>query len=310
MPMVMAMRDVVATKGELPSLGEKPMSKGKKIFGIVFRVFLLALFTVIIAASAQITYDYLRYQKFFVNGESMYPTLNRDTKHYDTNGSLITSGPTYTIGDFSTPGTYVCDYGISDSSASFRNSLARYSVVVTYFDDDMAYNAATGTYAPHIGSNGAIDRDLKIKRIIGLPGETLYFDASGDLYVKKAGETDFAKIDQPFFDEEDDWTDEMKTWVGKAKPASANSKYGSEASPCILTEEEYFVCGDNRLASTDSRAEGPIHSYSLQGKAVAVTAKCSYVIPTSGSGSASWKPLWNSFLMPWELRYLSDDESA
>ncbi len=299
----MESRDVVASKGELPNLGRNGQTRTRKVLSDLGNGLLILLFAAIIAASSQISYDYLRYEKFFVNGESMYPTLNRDTERYTLAGEAIEGGPTYAFGDFSAPGTYVCDYGITDASPSFRGKLRRYSVVVSYFDGDMRQTPA-GDYAP------TANAELKIKRLIGLPGESLYFDGAGDLFVKKAGQDSYGLTPQPFFDVQSDWTAEEKTWVSRAKPASGNGNYGAGPShPVALGEGEYFLCGDNRSASTDSRTYGPVHAYALQGKAIAVTAKCSYRVPAE-AGNAEWHPLWNRFLWPWDLHYLTTYESA
>jgi signal peptidase I len=305
MHMTMSKRDVIATQGELSTPGGKAPSKKRKAIAAVLRSLLMLVFALVIAASAQITYDYARYQKFFVNGESMYPSLNRDAERYDEAGNRVES-PVYLLGDFSSPGTYICDYGISDCSASFRERLKRYSVVVTYFDEDMVYDAASASYVPRSGSGS--EPDLKIKRIIGLPGETVYFSSAGDLFVKGAGTDAYELIGQPFFEKQSDWTAEMMAWADLAKPASAKGSFATESNPCVLGADEYFLCGDNRLASTDSRMKGPVHGYSFVGKAIAITAKCSYRVPSSGASGGSCEPIWSSFRMPWDLAYLSEYE--
>lgn len=74
-----------------------------------------------------------------------------------------------------------------------------------------------------------------VKRVIGLPGETLYIDEEGDIYIKGASEDDeFELLEEDF---------------GKAVILS-----GGRASESItLGPDEYFVLGDNRNASLDSR---------------------------------------------------------
>ena len=84
-----------------------------------------------------------------------------------------------------------------------------------------------------------------IKRIIGLPGETVYINEDGNIY-----------IDGEILDED----------YGLETIENA----GIAASPITLGEDEYFVLGDNRNNSTDSRFEnvGLIHRRDIIGRAI------------------------------------------
>ena len=83
-----------------------------------------------------------------------------------------------------------------------------------------------------------------IKRIIGLPGETVYIDEEGNIY-----------IDGQLLEE--NYGKEVITDPGRAY------------EPILLGEDEYFVMGDNRNNSSDSRdpVVGNIHRDEFIGKA-------------------------------------------
>ncbi|MCM1027083.1 MAG: signal peptidase I [Roseburia sp.] len=85
-----------------------------------------------------------------------------------------------------------------------------------------------------------------IKRIIGLPGETVQIDEQGNIYIN--GE----KLEESYGRE-------------IIKPENV----GIAAEPIELGDDEYFVMGDNRNNSTDSRVEivGNIHRDEIIGRA-------------------------------------------
>ena len=85
-----------------------------------------------------------------------------------------------------------------------------------------------------------------IKRIIGLPGETVQIDEEGRIYIN--GEV----LDEPY-----------------GKEVIRPENIGIAANPIVLGEDEYFVMGDNRNNSSDSRTEvvGNIHRDDIIGRA-------------------------------------------
>ncbi len=86
-----------------------------------------------------------------------------------------------------------------------------------------------------------------VKRIIGLPGETVRIDEKGDIYINE----------KPIIDN-----------YGKEKIYENNR--GRASQPVKLGEDEYFVLGDNRNGSTDSRwaSVGNVSREDIVGKAI------------------------------------------
>ena len=86
---------------------------------------------------------------------------------------------------------------------------------------------------------GVSKGDYFVKRIIGLPGETVSIHSDGAIFV------DGDYLWEPYVDP----AIQEKTWQGE---------YEGRITDLTLKEDEYFVLGDNRGNSLDSRAFGPV----------------------------------------------------
>jgi len=96
-------------------------------------------------------------------------------------------------------------------------------------------------------ANKDVEEKFFIKRVIGLPGETVEIK-NGYVYVKKVGAENAVKLEEPYLNEIN---------RGNTKP-----HYG-ELTVFHVPEDQYFVLGDNRRASTDSRScfQSPLNDY-------------------------------------------------
>jgi signal peptidase I len=87
------------------------------------------------------------------------------------------------------------------------------------------------------------DEDALIKRVIGVPGDTIEL-RDGAVLVNSS------PIDEPYV-------------------YGARTECGSSCGPITLAADQYFVMGDNRLNSLDSRIFGPIPSGQIVGRVIA-----------------------------------------
>lgn len=82
-----------------------------------------------------------------------------------------------------------------------------------------------------------------IKRVIALPGETIRITGE-KVEIKEVGSEKFFTLEEPYIKFDKDSSTEN-----------------------TLNDDEYFVMGDNRLASLDSRSWGPLNESFIVGKA-------------------------------------------
>ena len=81
-----------------------------------------------------------------------------------------------------------------------------------------------------------------IKRIVGLPGERITI-RGGFVYV------DGQLLDEPYLEE-----------------GVMTSEHAKEYADLLLGDKEYYLLGDNRMNSRDSRDVGPVSRDDIEGK--------------------------------------------
>jgi len=108
-------------------------------------------------------------------------------------------------------------------------------------------------FTPPAGSGLDTEGIPFIKRVIGLPGDTVSLE-NGRVFVTQAGESP-VRIEEPY----------VVTRDGVTAPTDC------PRPDCPLTwivgDDEYFVMGDNRPSSQDSRVFGPIEKDLILGRA-------------------------------------------
>lgn len=123
-------------------------------------------------------------------------------------------------------------WGFSSLFNRYIGSYNRFDVVVVYYEE----------------------KDMQlVKRIVGLPGEKIEYK-DDKLYVNDK------YVEEKFFDQ--DFVD-RQTYDGSIK-------FTEDCGPYYLGEDEYFVIGDNRPRSTDSRVLGTFSREDISSKSILV----------------------------------------
>ena len=128
------------------------------------------------------------------------------------------------------------EFGVMDQSEATISNLQRFDIVI-------------------VKQNPSVDRYL-IKRIIGLPGDTLVFDNLGNLTINEE------PVAQPFIP------------AAGYQDRTCFNMNAQGCTPITLDNQSYFVMGDNRGFSTDSRVFGPIVRNQLIGQLYAIEGIC------------------------------------
>lgn len=127
------------------------------------------------------------------------------------------------------------------SGASMEPTLDRGEYLVI---EELSYRFEEPARGDVIIFRYPLDPDIYfVKRLIGLPGESVEIQ-NGEVFVRKGDM--FVKLDEPYV------------------PAAVKT---NESMITKLGASEYFVLGDNREASTDSRVWGPLKREHIIGRA-------------------------------------------
>lgn len=126
------------------------------------------------------------------------------------------------------------EYGFSNVFSAINNDFNRFDVVVVNSDT----------------TNG----DNWVKRIIGLPNETIEYKED-QLYINGK------KMKEPFFNQK---------YVDSQKKIKDNHLFTDDFGPIQLGENEFYLMGDNRPLSYDSRVVGAFQRNDLVSKSVLV----------------------------------------
>jgi signal peptidase I len=90
-----------------------------------------------------------------------------------------------------------------------------------------------------------------VKRLIGLPGETVREDDSGFIWIRRPGASTWTKLAEPY--------------VSASTRADDTAHFGRSWH---VPKDDYFMLGDNRPNSCDSRSWGAVPRSSLIGPVI------------------------------------------
>jgi signal peptidase I len=90
-----------------------------------------------------------------------------------------------------------------------------------------------------------------VKRLIGLPGETVHEDAGGFIWIRRPGAATWTKLGEPY--------------LSRQHRLADRSHFGHTWR---VPEGDYFMLGDNRADSCDSRSWGAVPRTNLIGPVI------------------------------------------
>jgi signal peptidase I len=109
-----------------------------------------------------------------------------------------------------------------------------------------------------------------VKRLVGMPGDTLRMK-QGRLYINsEAAHESYARHTDPAGDGNHPWMEWQINFLTDSAAALPYSPSRDNWGPIVVPENRFFVLGDNRDESLDSRYWGFIQREQIKGRAVAL----------------------------------------
>lgn len=127
---------------------------------------------------------------------------------------------------------------------TLHNNAIGFSNILTYRMQGLKRFDIAIIYVPE-------KKEYLVKRVIGLPGETIEYRQDQLLVNGEA-------VAEDFFDQD------------YKRSQSANGSFTQDFGPVTLADDEYFMLGDNRPYSSDSRWYGPFKKEQIKAKDVVV----------------------------------------
>jgi signal peptidase I len=115
-----------------------------------------------------------------------------------------------------------------------------------------------GFVSTGLGTQTEWEHGPVLKRIIGLPGDTVKIE-NNKVYIKEAGASSYTV--EPIIITKD----YLRTEIDEGGDWPSIFPLGGAMQPLTLSENEYFVLGDNRPVSLDSRHWGLIRLEDIEG---------------------------------------------
>ena len=172
--------------------------------------------------------------------------------------ALLKFGPTYRLAELLTAVRFVV-YGDSMQPNFARDQYILVSRL-SYLKDGPARGDVVVLRHPHQW------RRNYIKRVVGLPGEDIRVEggrvfANGQLLEEPYLKIEGGSLNPPSADDEaSGQLNSLPIWGFPGQP-------DEQVHECFLGDGEYFVMGDNRAHSDDSRSFGPVDRELIVGKA-------------------------------------------